>query len=505
MAGYVIGLDLSPRCVRAAVLKTSLRGFEIEDFLSVEPQQPAEGEAHDPAAVAAAARAILDTINHDQATIVVGLPTTSVSIWLIEMPFNDPKRIAQTLPFEVENFVPWDLDEVLLDYKLVSVSREGTQVLTAMASWDRVEHHLEGLQEVGIDPRHVTLDASVLAFLAPDSDECVAILNVEDDTTQACVVADGQCRWVRSLERGSQFLSGNEDAGGGAWAGAGSSNMERWAAEVRATLLSAEDAGAPPIERVYLSGGGARIENLDSMLAEDLGVTVESLRLPAPKLGAEQAPQPEPEHSLCYGLALAGLSTGRKNALEFRRGPFAYQADSQMQARLVLATVAMIFLVAISGVVLHFARTAALKGELKATNAQLVASVQEAFPSVPASALLSSESVMNVMNEQVQGVEERIANLTGPDLTPLSALRELSMAIPANVTLDVSEYLVNGEMIRIQAKTDSFGSVDAIEAAILDIPRFKGAQKSNVNKARNGKMSFTVTIPRNASEEEDEG
>ena len=88
---------------------------------------------------------------------------------------------------------------------------------------------------------------------------------------------------------------------------------------------------------------------------------------------------------------------------------------------------------------------------------------------------------------------------------PLGALRELSTTIPENVSLDVSEYLVNNEMIRIQAKTDSFGSVDTIEAAILESPRFKGAQKSNVNKARNGKMSFTVTIPRNESSEEEEG
>ena len=73
------------------------------------------------------------------------------------------------------------------------------------------------------------------------------------------------------------------------------------------------------------------------------------------------------------------------------------------------------------------------------------------------------------------------------------------------VIVDVSEYLVNNEMIRIQAKTDSFGSVDSIEAAILGNVHFKGAQKSNVNKARNGKMSFTVTIPRTGSEEEEEG
>ena len=119
MAGYVVGIDLGPRCVRATVLKTSLRGYEIEDFLSVEPVQPGPGELQDPQAVAAAAHAIIDTLGYSQMTIVASMSAQSVSSWLIEMPFSDPKRIAQTLAFEIENYVPWDLDDVILDYRPV--------------------------------------------------------------------------------------------------------------------------------------------------------------------------------------------------------------------------------------------------------------------------------------------------------------------------------------------------------------------------------------------------
>ncbi len=505
MAGYVIGLDLGPRCVRAAVLKTSLRGYEIEDFLSVEPQQPAAGDPQEPAAVAAAARAILDTVEHRPVTIVAGLSARSVSTWLIEMPFSDPKRIAQTLAFEVENYVPWDLDEVVLDYKVVDVSRSGAQVLASMASWERLETQLDALSEAGVEPRHLTVDAAALALLAPEDETCAAILNIESTCTQVCVVSEGTCRWVRCIDRGGNFLAGELAAGSGAWEQAGASPLERWSTEIRTSLLAAEEAGAPTIDIIHLCGDSTQHTELCASLSKDLGIPVEVLQLPPPKRGAADAPRPELEHSLCYALALAGLPEGRKSAIEFRKGRFAYEADSQLQAKLVLIAVATLVLLIFGGIGVHFAQTTALKGELKATNAKLVASVQDAFPSVPSSALLSSESVINVMNEQVAGVDERIATLTGPELTPLIALREISKIMPTSVTVDVSEYLVNNEMIRIQAKTDSFGSVDTIEAAILESPRFKGAQKSNVNKARNGKMSFTVTIPRNESSEEEEG
>ena len=71
--------------------------------------------------------------------------------------------------------------------------------------------------------------------------------------------------------------------------------------------------------------------------------------------------------------------------------------------------------------------------------------------------------------------------------------------------VDLDEYMVNNEMVRIRGITDSFGSVDKIEAAILDREMFRGAKKSDVNKSRDGKMRFVVTIPRVYEGEEVEG
>ncbi|MBJ93082.1 MAG: hypothetical protein CMP23_01265 [Rickettsiales bacterium] len=505
MAGYVVGIDLGPRCVRATVLKTSLRGYEIEDFLSVEPVQPGPGELQDPQAVAAAAHAIIDTLGYSQMTIVASMSAQSVSSWLIEMPFSDPKRIAQTLAFEIENYVPWDLDDVILDYRIVDGSRDGAQVLAVMAAPDRLEHQLDSLSAAGVEPRHLTVDAAALALLAPDSDEGIAILNIDPDSTLVSVVCKGTCRWIRGLERGADFLSGTAPMGSSAWTPGDIEPLDRWINELRTSLIAAEEAGAPEVEHLYLCGDREHLELLSRRLAEELGVPCEVLQLPAPPKGAEKAPRPDPEHALCYALALAGLSQNRSSVPELRKEAFAYAADSKLQARLTLLAVATVVLLALSAIGMHIAQTAGLKAELASINEDLISAVQQAFPSVPSSALLSSESVMSVMNEQVANVDERIENLTGPKLTPLLALKELSEIMPTEVKVDVSEYLLNNEMIRIQAKTDSFGSVDSIEAAILGNQHFKQAQKSNVNKARNGKMSFTVTIPRNDSSQEDEG
>ena len=95
--------------------------------------------------------------------------------------------------------------------------------------------------------------------------------------------------------------------------------------------------------------------------------------------------------------------------------------------------------------------------------------------------------------------------LEGHEHSTLTLLRELSNTVPSDLVVDVDEYVVNDDMMKIRGITDSFGSVDKIEAAILEKDMFRGAKKSDVNKSRDGKMRFNLTVPRVHEDEEVEG
>jgi hypothetical protein len=109
------------------------------------------------------------------------------------------------------------------------------------------------------------------------------------------------------------------------------------------------------------------------------------------------------------------------------------------------------------------------------------------------------------MQEKVLEVQRRAEHLRGPTTTPLTALKEISEALPVTIKVDIDEFLVNNEMIRVRGNTDSYGSVDAIEAAIKKNPRFAGAEKSDVTKIRAGGTRFMVQSPREPASEEDDG
>jgi len=284
MPSYVIGLDLGSTGVKAAVLKGSFRGYEIEDFLDLgledftdggdlpspaaeqrdleddEDYEPSDdGDTIDPAAATAApadlapaqplppairaAERVLRAVDAPQALVIAAVPAHKASSWLLQLPFSDRKRIGQTIGFEIENYVPWDLDEVILDYDVVSSGADGAHVFAAMVPRERVGELLGWLADIDVEPRDVAVDAVELSRLLPISEECEVILDIGASRTLICIVLEGRTRWVRSVDIGADAFGLDGDP-------------SEWLRHVRASLLAAEESGAPPIDAVLVTGGG---------------------------------------------------------------------------------------------------------------------------------------------------------------------------------------------------------------------------------------------------------
>src|SRR5690606_763667 len=69
----------------------------------------------------------------DADQVVCCLPGAQVATHLVSLPFGDPKRIEQTLRFEVEGLIPFDLDEVVFDWHVVSRTPARTELLVSVA------------------------------------------------------------------------------------------------------------------------------------------------------------------------------------------------------------------------------------------------------------------------------------------------------------------------------------------------------------------------------------
>ena len=545
MPSYVVGLDIGRTVIKAAVLRGGLRGYEIEDFLSLEiadgpaptdtqpmilisPADEADasgalGGGDDPddaldspvgsqpglpvpapplrqvdPRLAEAIGEILRTVDQPQAIVVASAPSSRASSWLIDLPFTDPKRIEQTIEFEVENYVPWDLEDVVLDFEVLGPHEDGARLLVAMVPRERVSDRLQLLQEAGADPKHLSIDALELARLVPASEEAFAIIDISDDRTLICVAQDGKARWIRSMDGGMDLFPELPEPESLVDDVPAAPVPVAFLSRLRATLLAAEESGAPEIDAVFLCGEGSEYPALAEAMQADLGIDVEALILPPSPQNPESAPRPEPEHAVAYALALRGFARkGRDGVtLDFRRDEFAWRADSRLYTRLAFGAVAAVLLFVLFFAGKHVLELRNLTNRLEAARSQIVSTVQGEFPEVSAASLGTAEQAVAVMQEQVTSVQGRVDALSGYSVTPLIALKEISDAVPKSIVVDLNEFLVNEEMIRLRGTTDSFGSVDQLEARIKGRPLFEAAEKSDVNKARDGKMNFVLKAPR---------
>jgi len=102
----------------------------------------------------------------DVETSVAQLSSTPVIYREINLPFNDPKKIDKTAPIQLQDQIPVELDEFVVDSIVLDKEEDGTfNILTSATSSEVIEKSLKLTQEIGLDPMYITTKASSASAL----------------------------------------------------------------------------------------------------------------------------------------------------------------------------------------------------------------------------------------------------------------------------------------------------------------------------------------------------
>ena len=117
----VIGLDLGSSSIKMVELKLSGRSYKMMNFgMSAIPEGLIEGgEIIDPSALSQIIMALHKELGIKTKNVCTGMFGGAVIVKKISMPRIDPKLIAEQIQWEAEQYIPFDLSEVNLDYHLL--------------------------------------------------------------------------------------------------------------------------------------------------------------------------------------------------------------------------------------------------------------------------------------------------------------------------------------------------------------------------------------------------
>lgn len=525
MARFV-AIDLGRHAVKGTVLEGSGRSAAVVGHFS-EPVGD-EGDAPDnPLGPRLAALDRLLQSHHEwQApTTVLGLAWAAddATVRVIHLPLTDRAQVEQALPFTVEELVPFDLDDMVFAWRTLP-TRSGTRALVCLTRLDRLRPALDALHQRDVDPRQVVLDGEGLGALAGQSG-ALAIVDVGHASTTVSVVAEGQVVSSRAIDvAGRRFTRAIADALGVPFAEAEALKHGAWPAdeeptesgldgarglaglppqaqaavdavfglllaEVRTTLIDAEDTQGVDIQRVLLTGGGARLEPLADYLGRDLGLPVERV---VDRDGAEVPG----EHAAALGLARLLAEGGR--AIDLRVGPLAYKGGVNVLRAVVTYGAAGVAFFLLASLVVFAVQFKGLMDQQNEVDARIRSIVLGAFPDTNAELLANSGDAALLMQGLVENEERRADKIAGSSRVPptIDLLYKLTTAFPPHpqVTVDVGDLTIRRGAITFTAETDGYESAAAVESALQAVPEFEAATKGE-ERRRGTNVEFSMTIP----------
>ncbi len=334
---------------------------------------------------------------------MTAIPGDRVARRAIHFPFRDRRRIAQAVPFEVENETPFDLDDVFVDWELVGeATRRGRRGRDRGAARARSRARLEALRDAGLGARVLEVEGLALANLATfvEMPGTRLLVDLGHRKTTLCLLVDGVARAARTLPLGGRLLTEaiaretqprvgrRRDARSAATASSAPISrptrpateraLARLVRELVRTIGGFESAlGAPPekaIDEITLLGGGAR-------LAARRRVPVRAARDPLRALlgaagrGDRRLPRGRRSAALRAGArARAARHASRaRTRMNFLQDEFAPRLDlrriaGQFRGSLVLAAIALALLLGsgVARIAVQGQRAAAPRGGARA-------------------------------------------------------------------------------------------------------------------------------------------
>ncbi len=271
-------------------------------FTSVVDGAIVEGEVMDPGIVADAIRGLLSSAGVKAKKVVTAVGGRDVIIKKISMDRMKEGDAREQIRWEAEQHVPFDMDNVELDFQILDPDGEGLQmaVLLVAAKRELVETKQTLLSDVGLEANVIDVDAFALhnAFELnyPDAMRgVVGLVNIGHETTNVNILDEGVPVLTRdimigtrrfredlqrernmSADEADQLLRGFER--NEALEPLLASRGEELAVGIEraAAFLQSSSRSASGLARIYTSGGGSRIPGLNRILADRLRLPVQT-------------------------------------------------------------------------------------------------------------------------------------------------------------------------------------------------------------------------------------
>ena len=347
-AKTIVGLDIGSSAVKAVELKPAGKGYRVTAF-GAEPVPPdaiVDGAIIDAGSVADAIKRVFEGNKAFKSKdVCASLSGNAVIVKKITLPVMTENELAESIYWEAEQYIPFDIQDVNLDYQILDPgtgpnSRGSMDVLLVAAKKEKIGDYTNVISQAGRTPLIVDVDAFALqnAFevnYGLEAGRIVVLLNAGASAININILQGDQSVFTRDISMGGNayteavqkeldlpFDSAEQLKKGIPVDGATYEEAqpvlhavtENVLLEIHKTFdFFKASASTDHIDRIMLSGGASRVDGFHQMVQERFNAPVEdfdpfrTVTWDSKKLGGEPADM-GPSAAVAVGLALRKVS-----------------------------------------------------------------------------------------------------------------------------------------------------------------------------------------------------
>jgi type IV pilus assembly protein PilM len=342
----LVGVDIGSSAVKAVELKIGGKRNDEYQLVNIgmealPPEAIVDGAIMDSGAVIDSIQRLFQENRIKTTDVTTGVSGNAVIVKKISLPQMSSEELAESIHWEAEQYIPFDIQDVALDYEVIEGGGSGgnMDVLLVAVKKDKIGEYTSALTQAGRSPLIVDVDVFALQNCyemnyGVDPGRVVALLNIGAAIMNVNVVKGGVSVFNRdigaggnqytdaiqkelnlSFEQAEALKKGEQVEGTSAEALRPilHSVSENIAMEIQKTFdffraTSQEDR----IDQIYMSGGTSKIPGLRELLAERFGAPVEMLNPFLNVRYSEKEFNPEVLEDLAPSAAIAvGLAVRR--------------------------------------------------------------------------------------------------------------------------------------------------------------------------------------------------
>lgn len=297
-----VGMDIGASSIKVAEIDRQGNDIHLLNYGIglLDPETIVDGEIMDRQMVVETIQNLIESRGIKRKHVITGIHGRGVIVKKIVMERLAEEDASEAIYWEAEQHVPYDINDVSLDFQILGVDMgpKQMQVLLVAAKRDLILNLAEIIREAGLAPEAVDVNSFAVqnvVEMAHDlrPEEVAVLLDVGAEITNVNIIRDGIPLYTQDISIGvnnvirtaqKRFQVSREEAAQVLETGSGKLEIKplvesfckdlAHSLEKSATYLKTSGE-AENLEKIYISGGGARIGDLVDALMKAQPLPVE--------------------------------------------------------------------------------------------------------------------------------------------------------------------------------------------------------------------------------------